>query len=69
MGKPLSTRFAGIPIARNYDAVADQIDGLIVTDLGSTQATIRAAVARFGAERVLVPSLLQTASGNGEAAP
>ena len=61
--------FAGIPIARNYDAVADLIDGLIVTDLSSTQATVKAAVARFGAERVLVPSLLRNASGNGEAAP
>lgn len=59
--------FAGIPIARNYDVLADLIDGLIVTDLGSTQATIRAAVARFGAERVVVPSLLQRASGSGEA--
>lgn len=61
-------RFAGIPIVRNYAAVADLIDGLIVTDLSSTQATISAAVARFGAERVLVPSLLQEASGNGKAA-
>ncbi len=60
-------RFAGVPIARNYDAVADGIDVLIITDLGATQATIAAAVARFGAERVLVPSLLQKASGNGEA--
>jgi len=66
-GKTDLARFAGIPIARNYDAVADLIDGLIVTDLRSTQATIRAAVARFGAERVVVPSLLQSASGNGEA--
>ena len=33
-GKTNLDRFAGIPIARNYDAVADQIDGLIVTDLG-----------------------------------
>jgi DNA-binding MarR family transcriptional regulator len=61
-------RFAGIPIARTYDAVADLIDGLIVTDLGATQATIEAALARFGVERVLVPSLLQKATGNAEAA-
>ena len=68
-GKTTLDSFAGIPIARNYDVVADLIDGLIVTDLSSTQATIKAAVARFGAERVLVPSLLRNASGNGEAAP
>jgi len=64
-GKTPLERFAGIPIVRSYDVVADLIDGLIVTDLGSTQATIRAAVARFGAERVMVPSLLQRAFGNG----
>jgi hypothetical protein len=68
-GKTALDSFVGVPIARNYDAVADLIDGLIVTDLSSTQATITAAVARFGAERVLVPSLLRNASGNGEAAP
>jgi hypothetical protein len=67
-GKTELERFAGIPIVRNYAAVADLIDGLIVTDLSSTQATINAAVARFGAERVLVPSLLQKASGNRKAA-
>jgi DNA-binding MarR family transcriptional regulator len=66
-GKTALERFAGIPIARSYDVVAHLIDGLIVTDLGSTQATINAAIARFGAERVVVPSLLQRASGNGEA--
>ncbi len=68
-GKSTLERFAGVPIARDYDAVADLIDGLIVTDLGSTPTSITAAVERFGAERVLVPSLLQKVSGNGEAAP
>jgi DNA-binding MarR family transcriptional regulator len=61
-GKTPLEHFAGVPIARNYDAVAEAIDGLIVTDLAATQATIKAAVARFGADRVLVPSLLQKAS-------
>ena len=68
-GKTALDSFVGVPIARNYDTIADLIDGLIVTDLTSTQATITAAVARFGAERVLVPSLLRSASGNSEAAP
>jgi len=58
--------FAGIPVVRDYDAVAHRVDGLIVTNLGSTQGTIQAAVARFGAERVLVPKLLKRATGNGE---
>jgi len=64
-GKTALDRFAGIPVVRDYDAVAQRVDGLIVTNLGSTQATIQAAVARFGADRVLVPSLLQKASSNG----
>lgn len=61
-------RFAGVPVAPNYDAIADRIDGVIVTNVGVTQAAIKAAAARFGADRVLVPSLLQKASGNGEGA-
>jgi len=65
-GKTALDRFAGIPIVRDYDAVAHRVDGLIVTNLSSTRATIETAVARFGADRVLVPSLLQRASGNSE---
>ena len=66
-GKTKLEHFAGIPIARSYDGVAAAIDGLIITDLGSTQATIAAAVARFGADRVLVPSLLLNVSKSSEA--
>jgi Winged helix-turn-helix DNA-binding len=63
------TRFVGFPIARSYDEVADSIDGVIVTDIKTTSATMAAASARFGADRVLVPALLQKASRNMEALP
>jgi DNA-binding MarR family transcriptional regulator len=59
-------RFAGVPIARNYADVTDLIDALIVTDTNSTRATIEAAVAHFGAPRVLVPNLLLRVSGHSE---
>jgi predicted transcriptional regulator len=61
--------FAGIPVVRNYDAVDDRVGGLIVTDLAATQQTLATAVARFGAERVLVPALLQNAGRRREVVP
>ena len=59
-------RFLGIPIVRSYDVLANRVDGLIVTDLGATQPMLARAAACFGAERVLVPALLQRASRNWE---
>jgi DNA-binding MarR family transcriptional regulator len=53
--------FLGYPVLRNYDAVTDSIDGVIVTDLQATRETMSAAIGRFGPDRVLVPRLLQKA--------
>ena len=55
------SRFVGFPIARGYDEVAGSFDGVIVTDLRTTSATVKAAIARFGTDRVVVPMLLQKA--------
>jgi DNA-binding MarR family transcriptional regulator len=63
---PLS-HFAGLPIARSFDEVADSIDGVVVTDLMATSATFAAAAALLGKDRVLVPGLLQKPSQNAEA--
>ena len=68
-GQSNLTRFVGLPIARGYDEVAGSFDGVIVTDLKTTPATIEAATARFGTDRVLVPALLQKASKNAETRP
>ena len=51
-------RFAGAPLVRNMDLLAPSPDAVLVTDMRATAATVEAAVARFGVERVLVPALL-----------
>jgi DNA-binding MarR family transcriptional regulator len=60
-GKTNHARFSGIPVVRDYEAIVGKVDGLIVTDLASTPAKIATATARFGADRVLLPALLQKA--------
>ncbi len=61
-------RFVGIPIFDNYDVVPGPFDAVMVTDMIEVGATCDAAVARFGAERVLVPALLRIGMGrNNEA--
>lgn len=61
-------KFAGVSVATSEDNLVDQFDALIVTDVRSTQFTVASARARFGADRVLVPSLLESASGTGQVA-
>jgi len=52
------SRFVGYPVARSFDAVSGRIDAVIVTELKTARETYDDAVAHFGRERVLVPSLL-----------
>jgi DNA-binding MarR family transcriptional regulator len=61
-------KFVGLPVSRNYDEVVGLVDGVIITDFKISGAIVAAAVARFGAERVLVPKLLQKISRSGEVA-
>ena len=51
-------QFAQLPVAHSFDDMAGTFDAVIITDLKSTAQTFAAAVARFGSERVLLPSLL-----------
>jgi DNA-binding MarR family transcriptional regulator len=51
-------RFAGAPVVRDVDALAPPPDAVLVTDMQTAAATVQAAVAKFGTERVLVPALL-----------
>jgi len=53
-----ATRFAGSPVVRDLDAVADAIDAVLVTDMQGADAAQRSAIARLGVERVLTPALL-----------
>jgi DNA-binding MarR family transcriptional regulator len=51
-------RFVGTPIAASIDAVPGGFDALVVTDLGATRETVKAALSTLEAERVFVPTLL-----------
>ena len=53
-----AARFAGAPVVRDLDAVADAIDAVLVTDMRGADAMRRLAADRLGAERVLMPALL-----------
>jgi DNA-binding MarR family transcriptional regulator len=56
-------RFAGAPVVRDMDALAPPPDAVLLTDMQTPVVTWREAVARFGAERVLVPGLLGVPPG------
>jgi DNA-binding MarR family transcriptional regulator len=49
--------FLGAPVVGSFDELAAEFDAIIVTDLISMERTSDAAVARFGADRVLTPDL------------
>ena len=49
--------FVGLAVLPSFDA-AEPFDAIVVTDLRSARATFESAVARIGADRVLVPKLL-----------
>jgi DNA-binding MarR family transcriptional regulator len=51
-------RFAGAPVVRNLEELAPLPDALLVTDIQNATTTLRDAVVKFGAERVLAPALL-----------
>src|SRR3954447_7517844 len=49
-----ATHFLGLPLVKDYAAVASPFDVVIVMDVARTQATLEAATAAVGDERVLV---------------
>jgi DNA-binding MarR family transcriptional regulator len=51
-------RFAGAPVFKHFEDIEGSLDAVIVTDIKATRDTINAAVARYGAQRVLIPALL-----------
>src|SRR5262245_47474256 len=57
-------RFAGAPVVRSLEALAPPPDAVLVTDMQSAAVTLQQAVAAFGADRVLVPSLLGVQPGD-----
>jgi DNA-binding MarR family transcriptional regulator len=52
-------QFIGLPVFENFDAVSSPFDAVLVTDMTNVLEACEVAVARFGAERVLVPKMLR----------
>jgi DNA-binding MarR family transcriptional regulator len=52
-------QFIGLPVFAEFDAVATAFDAILITSLTDARAIGEAAIARFGAERVLLPELLR----------
>src|SRR5665213_2992763 len=53
--------FIGLPVVDSFDAVSNSFDAVLITDMTDVRGAWEAAVARFSAERVLVPQLLRIA--------
>jgi DNA-binding MarR family transcriptional regulator len=62
-----ATHFVGLPLVKDYAAVASAFDAAIVTDVSRTQAALQAAVAALGEDRALVPALLGLRRPAGDA--
>jgi DNA-binding MarR family transcriptional regulator len=59
------TRMAGVDVVKSYDEVAVPFDGVVITSVVESRKVFDAAIARYGAERVLAPQLLRlSAEGN-----
>src|SRR6478672_2817214 len=59
-------RFVGCVAARSYDELTEGFDAIVVTDLSNSRDTALQAIARVGADRVLIPNLLRVRIGNVE---
>lgn len=53
------SRFVTLPVHASFEDIETNIDGVMVTDLTTASSTLAAVAARFGHDRVLVPSLLR----------
>lgn len=56
-GKSTASHFVGLPVLASFDAVADDCDAVLITDLQRTAELTELASARFGPDRVLTPKL------------
>jgi DNA-binding MarR family transcriptional regulator len=57
-------QFLGFTVVASLDDVAEPFDAVIVTDLSNAQETATQAIARVGANRVLIPNLLRVRIGD-----
>jgi DNA-binding MarR family transcriptional regulator len=54
-----SSRFLSFDVASSFDRIGAEFDAVMITDLTAAADTAADAVARFGADRVLIPDLLR----------
>jgi hypothetical protein len=52
-------QFIGLPVFTDFDAVSNPFDAVMITDMTNVRGAWEASIARFGAERVLVPKMLR----------
>lgn len=63
-------RFAGLPVWRQHSLPPEPtLDGVVITDIRNPQASYDQAVALFGPERVLAPTLLRLTLQSEEQPP
>ena len=69
-GQSELSSFLGVPVKAGLEEFGGEVDAILVTDMKDTFAAIEAAISRFGADRVLVPALLdvRVPNNNGGAA-
>jgi DNA-binding MarR family transcriptional regulator len=60
------SRFVGCVAARTYSDLSEGFDAIVVTDLSNSRDTALQAIARVGADRVLIPQLLRVRIGDVE---
>lgn len=54
-----NARFIGLPVYPDYGAVTEAFDAVLITDMFNARESADRAIARFGADRVLIPELLR----------
>jgi DNA-binding MarR family transcriptional regulator len=60
--------FIGVAVASSMDEICDQVDCFVVTDFKTAHETSKAAVEKFGKNRVLIPALLGVRIQNDDGA-
>jgi hypothetical protein len=68
-GQSELSSFVGVPVKAGFDEIGGEVDAIFVTDMKDTSATIEAVTSRFGAERVLVPAMLDVRASSKNGAP
>jgi hypothetical protein len=52
-------QFVGLPVFLSFDSISAPFDAVLITDVKNARETCKAAINRFGIERVFVPELLR----------